>query len=368
VSLIQRLLSRSRLKSVRQALADDPSAKNYLALAHEHARTGEMEEVQRVCAEALESFPGHPELQRLCDRAHSLVVESRTRELVRELHEAPRPGLYRELCELYLETGRVEKAEETATTWFQESQDPGAQLLHAEARLRRFLADKRREDGRMTAELLDQAEKLLPGDDRPLRLRLDLMWAVGAWRDARKVLSQLLEIAPGDPELEARFRSLASCTEGAPSFDAALRESERSGKLQFEEPSRATSSAPALSVRPMLKELASSHGVEAALFERGATALVQGPRGATAERTARAVREIVQKGRTTSRRLGLGSPSEIEIEGEFGSVFIAAADHGSAAVWCSQRQVPDRYRATVRELVGDGSHTQIESAPDEERA
>src|SRR5687768_7527983 len=193
VSLIQRLLSRSRLKSVRQALADDPSAKNYLALAHEHARTGEMEEVQRVCAEALESFPGHPELQRLCDRAHALVVETRTRELVRELHEAPRPGLYRELCELYLETGRVEKAEETATTWFQETQDPSAQLLHAEARLRRFLSDKRREDGRMAAELLDQAEKLLPGDERPLRLRLDLMWAVGAWRDARKVLSQLLE-------------------------------------------------------------------------------------------------------------------------------------------------------------------------------
>jgi tetratricopeptide (TPR) repeat protein len=295
VSLFQRLLTRSRLKGVRQALADDPSARNYLALAHEHARVGEMAEVQRVCEEALQSFPGHAELQRLCDRARNLLLETRTRELVRELHDAPRPGLYRELCELYLEAGRVEKAEETALAWYQESNDPNAQLARAQARLRRFLDDKRREDGKLAAELLDQAEKQLPGDDRPLRIRLDLVCAVGAWREARKVLSQLLEMTPGDPLLETRFRSLAAVADGAPSFDAALRESERSGRLQIDEPVRAAGAVPTLSIRPMLKELAASHGVQAALFERGATALVQGPRGATAERTARAVREIVQK-------------------------------------------------------------------------
>jgi tetratricopeptide (TPR) repeat protein len=366
--LFQRLLSRSRLKAVRQTLADDPSARNYLALAHEHARLGEMEEVQRVCEEALQSFPGHAEIQRLCDRARSLVVETRTRELVRELHEAPRPGLYRELGDLYLETGRVEKAEEIAAAWFEESQDPAAKLLRAEARLRRFLADKRREDGRVAAQLLEETEGLLPGDERPLRLRLELCWAVGAWRDARQVLARLLERAPGDPDLESRFRWLASVADGAPSFDAALRESERSGKLRTEQPAAASSVAPALSIRPMLKELAGAQGVEAALYERGATALVQGPRGATAERTARAVREIVQKSRSTSRRLGLGSPVEIEIEGEFGSVFIAPADQSSAAVWCKQPQVPDRYRQTVRELVGAGSQTIESAAEGEEEA
>jgi tetratricopeptide (TPR) repeat protein len=348
-------MTRSRLKTARQGLADEPSPKNYLALAHEHARLGEMTDVQRVCQEALEIFPGHPELQRLADRARALLLEDRTRELVRELRQAPRPALYRELCELYLKSGRIERAEETAVEWFTSSGDGNAVLLQAQARLERFRADKRREDGRVASELLDTAEKLLERDERPLRMRLELMCAVGAWRDARRVVGQLLELAPGDPVLEARFRTLASIADNARSFDAALRESERTGKLTLDEPPRAAVAAPTRSIRPMLKELADEQGVQAALFERGATALVQGPKGATAERTARAVREIVQKTRTTSRRLGLGSPLEVELEGEFGSVLIAPGELGAAALWCGHAEVPERLRARVRELTGAGA-------------
>jgi hypothetical protein len=46
-------------------------------------------------------------------------------------------------------------------------------------------------------------------------------------------------------------------------------------------------------------------------------------------------------------------------------VFIAPADQGSAAVWCGQPQVPERHRATVRELVGTGSQAAIDSAGEE---
>ncbi len=355
MSLIDRFLGRARLRGARQRLADDSSPRNYLALAQEHARAGEMAEVQRVCEEALTLHPGHAELSRLHERARALANEERTRALTRELREAPRPGLFRELAELLLSMGRVERAEEVALEWFEHSGDGAAQLLRAQARYQRFLVDRRREDGRLVLELCQAAAKLLVRDERPLRLELELCTAIGAWRDARRLVSQLLEQSPGDSVLESRFRTLNALADSAPNVDAALREVERSGKLVSEEQGARRSAAPARSIRPLLKELAGGQGVQAALFERGATALVQGPKGATAERTARAVREIVAKSRSTSRRLGAGVPQSIELEGEFGSVLIAPDDSGSAALWTTRASVNSAQRAALAQLVGAGA-------------
>lgn len=354
MSLIQRWLSRSRIKDAKKQLAQDSSAKSYLALAHEFARVGEMDDVRRVCEEALALHPGHAELQRLCDRARAILFEAKTRRLTAELKDAPRPALYRDLSNLFLETGRLDRAESTADEWYRATGDPQAHLVRARARVQRFLTDKRREDGRVALEMLDAAEQLLPRDERPLRMRLDLVCTLGAWRDARKIVGQLLELSPGDPALEARFRTYNGLAERAPTVDAALRDIERSGHFAAEHSAPQASSPSARSIRPMLQELAAQSNVDAALFERGSTALVQGKKGATAERNARAVREIVHKTRTTARRLGLGAPLEIEIEGQFASVFIAPSEQGSAAVWCSQPTVPATLRGSVLGLIGVG--------------
>jgi tetratricopeptide (TPR) repeat protein len=355
VSLIDRWLARPRLRSARHKLAEESSARNYLVLAQEHARLGEMLEVQRVCDEALSLFPGHVELGRLHERARALVTEDRTRALTRELREAPRPGLYRELAELLLSMGRVERAEEVAAEWLAHNGEGAAQLLRARARYQRYLADRRREDAKLVLELCDSAEKLLPRDEAPLRLRLELCSAIGAWRDARRVVSQLLEQSPGDAALESRFRTLNSLADHAPTVDVALRDVERSGKLVSEERARRpTVSSNSRSIRPLLKELAAGPNVQAAIFERGATALVQGPKGATAERTARAVRQIVEKSRNTARRLGAGAPQSIEIEGDFGCVMIAPDEAGSAALWSTRSSLSAAQRQALFELVGAG--------------
>ena len=183
-------------------------------------------------------------------------------------------------------------------------------------------------------------------------MHLDLLCALGAWRDARRVVGQLLELFPGDSALEARFRTYNGLADRAPTLEATLREVERTGHFAAQQNAVASGPTSTRSIRPMLQEIAATPTVEAALYERGATALVQGPKGATAERNARAVREIVQKSRTTARRLGLGAPLEVEIEGQFASVFIAPSEHGSAAVWCHQPTVPQALRARVLELVG----------------
>lgn len=361
---IERWSARGRIKDARRKVANEPSVAHYLALAGEHARIGEMGEAERVCHEGLEAFGANAELTRLADRCRALEDEERTRELTRQLREAPRAGLYRELAELHLRAGRSQRAEDVATDWLENGGEGAAQLVRAQARIARFLADRRREDGRLAFEFLELAEQALPRDERPLRMRLELLCSIGAWRDARRAVGQLLELTPGDPALEARFRTYNSLVDKAPTLDQALREVERSGHLSAERGTTHATSAPATSgaIRPMLQELASQPSVLAALYERGATALVQGPTGATAERTARAVREIVQRSRSTGRRLGLGALLEVEIEGSFGSVLIAPGEGGAAAVCTSLPTVPQELRTRVRALQGAGAPEREEQA------
>ena len=351
MSLVRRLLSGGRIREARALLAHEPSAANYAALAHEHVRLSEMAEALRVCEEGLASFPGNAELERLADRARELALGDRTRELARQLRESPRPALYRELCAILLQSRRTTRAEELAQEWFEKTGDGQAQLVRAEARLQRFFADRRREDARLALELLDAAEQLFPNDERPLRLRLSLASRAGAWREAQRVVARLLELEPGDPVLEARFRTLATLAETAPPLDQALREVERTGRLVDDEPDRALAPPSPSSIRPRLKALAAQGGVQGAIYERGSTALVQGAKGATAERSARSIREVVQKSRTAARRLGLGAASEVLLEGDFGSLLIAPAEAGSAAVWCTG-EIGERHRRALRELVG----------------
>jgi len=353
MSIARKWMSLTRLKKARRYLAEDPSVANYLALANEHARRDEMLDAARVCEEGLSVYGGNGELTRLATRVRQLSLEDRTRQLSRELREAPRPALYKELAEVHLEAGRIERAEECAAEWFKATEDGEAQLLCARARLERFFTDRRREDGRVAAQLLDSAERLLPRDPRPLNLRLSLTLRLGVYGEARSLVSRLLELQPGDPQLEARFRSLSSAPGGHGDLEKALREVERTGALVDDQPERV--SAPnSRSIRPRLKELATHAGVRAVMFERGSTALVQGPKGPTAERTARCVREVVNHSRTAARRLGLGQAFEIEVEGDFGCLLVAPDEIGSASMWF-QGSVDDWHRRSLHELMGAGA-------------
>ena len=349
MSFVRRILSGSRLRELRQELAETPAPRTYAALAGEHARLGEMVEAERVAREGLELYPGNPELLRLAERSRALEAEGRTRELYRELRDAPRPAVWRELCEILLASGRLARAEECAQEWFAATGDGNAQLARGQARCERFFVDRRRDDARLALELIEAAEKLLPRDPRPLRLKLNLYSRVGAWKDARRAVGQLLEVEPGEAVLEARFRTLSSLVDTSPALEQALREVERSGHLADEE--RPVQEAPNASgeIRPVLKRLCAEPGVRAAIYVRGSTALVQGPRGATAERTARAVREVMQKSRTAARRLGLGQAHEVTLEGDFGHLLVVPGELGAAALWYA-RTLNDRTRQQLVEL------------------
>lgn len=347
-----RFLSRGRTRAAGRTLAMDPSARNYASMARAYAASGRLEEVRRICTEGLESHPGNPELRRMNERACELLREGRLRALQGELRVSPRPAVWRELCELHLEAGRVARAEETACEWRAASpRDAEAVLFQAHARLERFLTDRSRMDGEAAFALLDEASSRMPGELAPLRLRLTLASRAGAWIEARRTLARMLEILPGDPALEARFRTVVSLAECGGDVDDALRAVERTGRLADEE-GDGTGCATAGSVRPMLQALAADAGVHAAFYVRGSTALVQGQRGATAERTARCVRDVIVNTRAAARRLGLGQLCFAQTEGGFGTLAFSTSEAGAGAVWT--RELPSRAQVrSVGELAGE---------------
>ena len=275
------------------------------------------------------------------------------RDLKRQLQEAPRPALWREMCKSLLHAGQLARAEECCQEWLAKGGEPEAVLMLAHVRLERFFADRNREEGRRALEALDRARQLLPRDPRHWRLRLQFACRIGAWEEARQSAVRLLELEPGDPALEARFRTLQSRAPGSPDVEQALREIERTGVFRGENDSDGERGRGGLrNVRPVLKSLAAARGVHAALYVRGGTALVQGPRGASAERTARAVRSIVQTGRSTARRLGLGQISQVVVESEHGGTLsVAAGEMDAGALWCKGQLSRGQERA-LKDLAG----------------
>lgn len=345
--------SRSRVKRATRALAKDASTSNYVVLAREFAALEDHQGVLRVCREGLELHPSSAELQRLARGAKELHQEQRLAELRADLDMAPRPALYRELCELLLESGDAQRALEAATRWSNQTGEPEATYYVAAAHGEFFFDGRRSRDGMQAFELATQSIKGLPKDRRPLRLQFEVARRCGAWEDARMALARLLELMPGNPLLEQRFRRvLANCAHSRP-LRGALADVERTGCFVDDEP-EGTGTFDRESIRPVLKRLASRSEVHLAFFLRGNTALVQGAQGPTADRTARAVREILQASRGSARRMALGRALEIRAEGSFGSLVLKPGELGAAAVWCSSTPDADMVR-DLDELGGASS-------------
>lgn len=328
--------ARKRTRSAAKQLGANPSPENYLALARQLVATGDLAEIQRVCNEGLELHPGHGGLTRVFDRAHSMQLQARVQSLGEALSLAPRPALWRELCETLIESGKFQRAAESAQQWLGDECVPEARYYLARSRAEMFFESRSAIDGREAWNLVKQASAELVGDVRPLELRVELARVSGAWAEVRTAIAKLLEIKPGNQELEARFRDASARSEGSLSIMRAFADVEQTGRFVDDTPEVACAQAN-VAVRPLLKALGTQPDVRAAIFQRGATALVQGLHGATADRTARSVREVVQISRGVARRMALGRPLEVCLEGDFGTLLLSPGELGAAAVWCRSK-------------------------------
>ncbi len=332
MSFFRKLLAGGRIRAAKSALAKDPSPRTYAALAREYTRLGETTEVQRVCVEGLAAFPTNALLARLLESTRRMECEERATQLRRELAEAPRPAVWAEMCELLIELGRLTKADDTAREWLAQTEDKEARLLLARIRVERFITDRSRELGLLAERATSAACEALPDDARPYKLRLSFLSKIGAWGAALDTAKHLLQLDPGAPKLERRYRSLEERGVGAPTIDKALLAVERTGRFA-EEGEHEAAPISTGQVRPILRELSQAADVNAALYVRGSTVLIQGPKGATAERISRGVRAIHSSGQATTRRLGLGRIFQIQLEGDFGHLTIAPSDMDAGAIW-----------------------------------
>ena len=360
MKFVRRVLARNRIRNARRALAEEPSPATYAALAKEYVQLDMMREVRQVCEEGLLAFPGNAQLMERCERARRLEREARMLELKHALADAPRPALWAEMCEILLDSGLLARAEETALQWYMHSPNSESRLMLARVRLSRYLADRGRDQGQRVLGTLDELMDRDPEDTRGWRLRMQFATHIGAWREARRWAAQLLQIVPGDPVLEARFRTLDSLSDGSPTVEGALFEVERTGRLADEDKEDQPTST-ASSVRPLLRYLAGEPGVQSALYVRGSTVLVQGPRGATAERMARSVKSILSSARTSGRRLGLGQISQIQLDGDFGLLTIAPGEMDAGALWTKGRLTSSQ-EASLLGLAGMNAGAQEETS------
>ena len=342
---------KGRVRRATRALAREAIEPNYVALAKELEALGEPKRVLGVCREGLELHPESAELQRLARRAKEEHQEQRLTELYDSLATAPRAAIYRELCEILLEKGDAQRVLEAAQRWQTQSQEPEANYYVAAAHAEFFFDGRRSRDGMTAYELATNTAREIPRDKRPLRLMFEIARRCGAWEDARKALARLLELMPGNPLLEARFRRVLSNCAHSKALPRALTEVEKSGRFVDDEPEESgTFDREAL--RPTLKRIAGRSEVHLAFFLRGNTALVQGAHGPTADRTARAVREVLQVSRSSARRMALGRAVEIRAEGSFGALVLKPGRLGTSAVWAA-RNPQGEVRDLLDELNGE---------------
>ncbi|MEX1025156.1 MAG: hypothetical protein WD226_08775 [Planctomycetota bacterium] len=337
------MIAKNRLRYAKRLVAEAPTPENYVNLANEYVLLGRMPEVHGVCAEGLGRFCGNPQLTALRERALRALREERVSSLKQELAESPRPAVWRDLCLALMESGKLQRAEETALAWLEHSPEHlDAHVALSEVRLERYFSDRGREQGRRFVKALERLHELSPGDARELRLRMRFATRIGAFGEARKAAERLLRLAPGDRELEAQYRVLVERGDREPSFERGLHRVEQTGRfVDDDEQTTRNLGPPVGDVRGQLRSLSAMPSVLGAIYLRGDTALVQGWKGASAERMARGLRGVMRSSRHAARRLGLGTIRKIEMEGDFGSFSVLPGPADAGGVWCEGRACPE---------------------------
>lgn len=347
---MKRWFSRTRIRHARRELSTGASPSAYLRLARELHMCDELDEAAGVCEEGLRGYPGHLELARLSARVARERLHDRVRVLREQIEVGPRPALYRELVDHLLELGDMPQAANAARRWEQTSRDPEAYLALARANVARYRERSVRAFGNEAFEALEEARRHMPRDSRPLRLMQALWMDLGMFAEARSATAELLQMLPGDVQLEQDFRWLKSQPDQGLDSSRALAEAESRGLDQRASVKPRGEQSPR-DVREELRALADDAGVRAALYLRGSTALIQGPRGATAERCARAIKHTLQSSRGAALRLGLGQLESVHVSGDFGNLEYLCGRGDAAALW-SEVPVNDRQRAEMADLTG----------------
>lgn len=348
----------------RKAVATAPTVESYAELARGYASLNDFAAVVRTCDEGLQHNPEAAELKRLRRMARSAILSDRITDIRDELNAAPRPGLYRELAETYLELGDLSRCESACVQWTARfPQDDGARLALARARIRRFYQERNAGDGMGAVELLLGVCERDPQNAKALRLLAELATRVGAFEIARETLSQLLELIPGEPTLEGWYRRVNDEAEGAPDLDLAIRQVELTGRFPGLEPEREEReldptpvdanavAARGANLRADLDQIAEMRNAGRVAYLRGSTALVRGAAKGSGDPFARMTRSLTTIARRSTRRMGFGAFNAGYIESAQCKIVLVAGHDNAAAAETSASARPEPFLDALRDLV-----------------
>ncbi len=288
-----------------------------------------------LCQSALDRFPEDHNLQRLSRDVRLAERDTRKVALMSELDSEASVDGFRELCDLMLKRGEAAATLDLVGRWRQ--MDASGEPLYYEAAAfsELFFGNHLSRDGLRAFQLAAEAGKIRRDDPRPFRLQFEIARRCGAWEDARIALARLLDLMPGNRLIEGRFRGVIANCANSRSLSKAIADVERTGRF-LDDDFDTDGTLDRDLVRPGLQELAARDDVHVAFFLRGNTALVQGATGAAADRSARAIRDVLSMTRSSSRKLLLGVPQELRCEGAGGSLVLKAGVEGASAVWAAR--------------------------------
>ncbi len=103
--LLQRLKIWKELRRLESKVHETLSPSTYVDLGQVYINMDMIDHSLRVAEEGLSLFPQSEELRKLRKFAKKSQLNKQIKELRTRLNKCPRPGLYRELADLYLELG-----------------------------------------------------------------------------------------------------------------------------------------------------------------------------------------------------------------------------------------------------------------------
>ena len=360
--LIQRMKIWKELKRLEQKAKEQPSPSTFVDLGQVYINLDLHDKAESMAEDGLALFPKSIELRQLLDCARRGLRHRRAKELRAKLTRSPSAKLFRELALLQIELGDNSALHATCQEWgLRFPDDPGCWLVLGQARLTNFYRDLAAREGQEAVDCLTRAVGMDPEGIQPRRLLSEVLYRVGAVREAQKHLEMLAELDPTDEDLQELLAHVASLDDRGNDIERLLDDVESHGCLLHPTPQAATRprsvDASMAEVRTGLARVAELPGVEKVTFIRGSKAMVKGQIKDGRDPFLRIVRVTAKSAHRFARRLDIGNASKTVIEGDFGRICICVYGEALAAAQCEPAAADvEQVLLELQEIVAGALH------------
>lgn len=359
--LIQRMKIWKDLRRLELRAREEPSPSTFVDLGQVYINLDMHDKAQRVAEDGLTLFPKATELRKLYDCARRGLNKQRAGDLRAKLTRAPSPKLFHEMTELLIELGDAAGLHATCQEWsVRFPEDPGAWLVLGQARLLNFYRDLAAREGLEAVRCLERAIAMDAREPQARRLLAEVLYRIGAVRQAEAHFQALADMDHRDGELVNLLRHVAGQQDHGDDVDALFGEVEEHGCLL--NPALAANVIPPagddalVQVRDTLANVAELDGVRKATFIKGSKALVKGAIRDGRDPFLRVVRVVAKAGHRFARRLDIGSASKTVLDGDFGHICICVFGDVLAAVQCDRGTDVEMVLAELQEIVAGALH------------